>query len=74
MQYQQLPGYRSLTNKMLRALLAFGVLLVIIISALEIYQERNDRIVQRQSEARAVVGANREPLALALWSFNQPEM
>jgi signal transduction histidine kinase/ActR/RegA family two-component response regulator len=56
---------------MLLTLLAIAVMVGTAVSAFEIFNERNQRIAQQHEEARAVVGANREPLALALWSYNQ---
>ena len=50
---------------------AISLVLVFSTSAVEIRQERDDLISQDQREARAVVMADRDALALSLWSFDQ---
>jgi len=50
---------------------AMSVVIALLISGLEIRQERAATIATRQSEARAAVMANLDTLALAVWSFDE---
>ena len=67
-------GYQSIATRMLLRLLAVAIVIAAAVSAFVIFNERNQRIEQQHSEAQAVVAANREPLSLALWSYNQKEI
>lgn len=59
---------------MFLTLLAIAVVIAAAVSAFEISNERAQRIAQQHSEAGALVSANREPLSLALWSYNRREV
>ena len=61
----------SLAAKLLLIVAAISVVIALLISGLEIRQERDATIATRQSEARAAVMANLDTLALAVWSFDE---
>lgn len=61
----------SLTTKLLWMIIAVSALLVLLTSAIEIAQERNDLIQSEKQEAEAAVSANHDAMSLALWSFDQ---
>lgn len=59
---------------MLLALLTIAAVIAVAVSTFELFSERDLRVAQEQSEARAIVAVNREPLSLALWSYNQGQV
>jgi signal transduction histidine kinase/ActR/RegA family two-component response regulator len=61
----------SLAAKTLLAIVAIGIGLVVLISAVEIWQEGEGLIAAQKREAQAAVRANIDTLALAVWSFDQ---
>ncbi len=56
---------------MLVAIAAIGMVLVLLISAVEIWEEGGVLIADEKREAQTAVRANIDTLALALWSFDQ---
>jgi signal transduction histidine kinase len=67
-------GYRSMAARMLFTLLFIAAVIAAAVIVFEISRERDERISQQHNEAQAVVSADREPLSLALWSYNQREI
>ena len=61
----------SLTVKLLWVITAISLFLVLITSAVEIVQDRNNLIETEKRESRAAVSANSAALSLALWSLDQ---
>jgi len=60
----------SLAAKMLVAIAAIGMVLVLLISTVEIWEEGGVLIAAEKREAQTAVRANIDTLALAAWSFD----
>jgi len=61
----------SLAAKVLVAIAAIGMVLVLLISAVEIWEEGGVLIAAQKREAQTAVRANIDTLALALWSIDK---
>ena len=60
----------SLAAKVLVAIAAIGMVLVLLISTVEIWEEGGVLIAAEKREAQTAVRANIDTLALAAWSFD----
>ena len=60
----------SVAAKLLVAFAAISIVFALLVSGLEILQERDAAIQERQREAQGTVSANIDTLALALWTLD----
>ena len=62
--------FGSVAAKLLVAFATISIVLALLISGLEVLQERDATILERQREAQGAVLANIDTLSLALWTLN----
>src|SRR5262245_61979108 len=60
----------TLAGKLLLITAGVGLVVALLISAVEIWQDNSSAIADEQRETRAAVMANIDTLALAVWSFD----